>query len=93
MPRPQYQDHNDREAAWARSQPPALIRQQMTIAHDRLVRFLATITDAKDAGNAQYFYDIAATANTLLNWWHSPISRKDPPYGGSFGVCCRSALA
>ncbi len=47
--------HNAREAAWAREQSAADVLARWERAHDRLVRFLETVTDEEATEHADYF--------------------------------------
>lgn len=60
VPWPHFEVHNAREAAWARSQQPAVVRARMATAHEGLVRFLATVTDAEVEADPQYFAQLSA---------------------------------
>lgn len=58
-PWPHFEEHNSREAAWARGQSAEAVRQRLGRAHAALVRFLTTVTDEEVTANEQYFADIA----------------------------------
>ena len=59
-PWPHFEVHNAREAAWGRSQQPAVVRARMAAAHEGLVRFLETVTDAEVEADPQYFAQLSA---------------------------------
>ena len=50
--------HNAREAAWAREQPAAVVRERLDAAWRQLREFLATVSDDEAATHADYYADI-----------------------------------
>jgi hypothetical protein len=52
---PNFQVHNDREAAWARQHPAAQVLQRSQIAHERLLGVLASLSADEIAEHAEYF--------------------------------------
>jgi hypothetical protein len=56
---PHYQVHNDREAAWARGRTPREVLGRLSASHERLTRFLATVTAEEAARDSQYWSDVA----------------------------------
>jgi hypothetical protein len=47
--------HNAREAAWARTKSAGEVLDRWDRAHERMVTFLATVTDAEVAEHGDYF--------------------------------------
>jgi len=48
-------EHNAREAAWARDQTPEAVLARWDAAHEKLVEFLASVTDEEAQGYPAYF--------------------------------------
>ena len=61
---PAADEHNAREAEWARGQTDDAIRQRLEAARRRLADFLATVTDEEAEKHADYYRDIAGHLDT-----------------------------
>jgi hypothetical protein len=63
---PRADEHNAREAAWARTQPPAAVLARWERAHASMVAFLATVTDDEIRAHERYFSDLGGHYETHL---------------------------
>jgi hypothetical protein len=75
---PHFEVHNQREAAWARSETWESVLARWEAAHAALLELLATVTDDEAQRHAAYFSEVAEHLREHLTDLHAAAPVRTP---------------